>query len=218
MIIAYRPITVNDYIMLFAKLEFELKRKLFHISAILVPVLYSMLPDPVNTVVLIAVTMLICFCDFLRSFLNNFNTKMENIFSAIMRASEGSRPSGFSYMMLGFAVTSVMFEIHVCISAWLVLIFADAAAAVVGQASTNSDASHKTIVGSFAFLTTSLIVSICYLEFYGYDYHFLSLILSTIGATLIEFYNQKLGLNDNFSIPIVFAGVFTLTEIAFSAY
>ena len=194
------------------KLSLEKKRKLFHLSAILVPLLYATLPDHINTIILIAVAMVVGFCDFLRIFVQQFNAKVEGIFDAIMRSSEKTKLSGCTYMMLGFALTGMIFPTYVCIAAWLVLIFADAFAALVGQAA-NPGKSGKTIVGSFAFLTTALIVSICYLEFYGYNYHFLSIIGASIVAMLVEFYNKNLRLNDNFAIPIAFAGTFKLLEM-----
>jgi len=121
-----------------------------------------------------------------------------------MRVQEKSgsfKLSGASFMTIGFFLSALFFPKNLSITSWLILIISDSLAAIVGIRIGTKVYNGKTIEGATAFLLSAILIGISCNIFIGYKTSFLVIVISSIITTAIEFYSQKLYLNDNLLIP-----------------
>lgn len=196
------------------ELDFEIKRKLFHLSSLVVPFFYLllsqlvMLPRLTMIIVLVIVTAVILYVDISRHYNLKVKDAVDNIFSVIMRQRELSGTfalSGMSYFFMGTLLVVALFPRGLAITAMLVLILADTVAALVGMKYGEKLKNGKSWMGSVAFMSVSVLVSIlCYFTI-GYATTFLVILLSSAFTTAAEFYACSWRVNDNILIPLIYA-------------
>ncbi|MFP3012132.1 MAG: diacylglycerol/polyprenol kinase family protein [Rickettsia sp.] len=184
--------------------DFEKKRKIFHLSAIIFPLLYLFIPRTAITLLLFIITAITLYLDVSRNNakISEFVTRF---FSKVIRLEENNGSfalSGISFMMLGFFLTALLFPKNLVICSWLILIISDCLAALVGVKIGNSLGNGKSIAGSVTFLASAIFISILVYFYLGYNTSFIIIIISCIGATAAEFYSKDLRINDNLSIPL----------------
>ncbi|AAU04303.1 diacylglycerol/polyprenol kinase family protein [Rickettsia typhi] len=187
-----------------ADFDFEKKRKIFHISAIIFPMFYLFIPRIAIVLLLFIVTAITLYLDVMRHNNAKIRKFVTRFFSKIIRLKENNGSfalSGISFMMLGFFLTSILFHKNLVICSWLILIISDCLAALVGIKIGNSLSNGKSIAGSFTFFVSALFISILVYFYLGYNTSFIIIIISCIGATAAEFYSNDLRINDNLSIP-----------------
>ncbi len=190
----------------------ELRRKLFHLISITIPILYYNLGEKTGNLVLIIITCFVVAVDILRKYITQLNKIVESIFVNIMRKQEIEQKvflSGSSNMFLGFLITSLFFKSQISITSWMVLIISDAAAAIFGMAFGKKKINGKTIVGSFAFFTSSILVSYICIYLMNYDFHFYTILLSCLVCTFVEFFSKNIKMDDNLTIPLSFCIAFS---------
>jgi dolichol kinase len=62
----------------------------------------------------------------------------------------------------------------------------------------------KSLVGAVAFFISSIFISIIIYFFISHSTNFIIIILSSLAATLAEFYADQIKINDNLSIPLCY--------------
>lgn len=192
----------------FKSLSFEIKRKLFHISSILIPIFYIFTPRFVMTVFLILSTALILYVDISRYYNPKIKGLVIKIFSKIMREEEMSSSlslSGMSYFFMGCLLVVALFPKWLAITSIMILIICDAVAALVGKRFGKPLANGKSLEGFAAFAMSAIIISIiCYL-ISGVGLSFSIIFLASLVTALTEFFSKNLRINDNLSIPLIYA-------------
>lgn len=184
--------------------EFELRRKAFHCLSLVAPIVYHYIPCNIGKSILCALTVTVVISDILRYRYNSVRHYLHIIFGSIMRRKEkNSLFSGLTYAMFGLSITSLLFPKEICIVAWLVLVFSDAIAAIVGLVA--NPVRRKNIYSFITFIISAMIVMTLYFKYIEYVYDIKILAISAIVTAIAEFYSYKLMLNDNLTIPIVCA-------------
>ncbi|CEO16810.1 Cytidylyltransferase family protein [Rickettsia monacensis] len=185
--------------------DFEKKRKIFHLSAIIFPLLYLFIPRTAITLLLFIITVITLYLDVSRHNNAKISEFVTRFFSKVIRLEENNSSfalSGISFMMLGFFLTALLFPKNLVICSWLILIISDCLAALVGVKIGNSLSNGKSVSGSVTFLASAIFISILGYFYLGYNTSFIIIIISCIGATAAEFYSKDLRINDNLSIPL----------------
>ncbi|ABV75558.1 Dolichol kinase [Rickettsia akari str. Hartford] len=185
--------------------DFEKNRKIFHLSAIIFPLLYLFIPRTVITLLLFIITAVTLYLDVSRHNNAKISEFVTKFFSKVIRFEENNgycTLSGISFMMLGLFLTALLFPKNLVICSWLILIISDCLAALVGVKIGNSLGNGKSIAGSVTFLASAIFISVLVYFYLGYNTSFIIIIISCIGATATEFYSKDLRINDNLSIPL----------------
>ncbi|ABV74015.1 DNA primase [Rickettsia canadensis str. McKiel] len=187
--------------------DFEKKRKIFHLSAIIFPLLYLFIPRTAITLLLFIITVITLYLDVSRHNNVRISEFVTRFFSKVIRPQENHSScvlSGISFMMLGFFLTALLFPKNLVICSWLILIISDCLAALIGVKIGNSLSNGKSMAGSITFLVSAMFISILVYFYLGYNTSFFIIIISCIGATVAEFYSKDLRINDNLSIPLAY--------------
>lgn len=187
--------------------DFEKKRKAFHLSAIILPLIYIFISRTSITILLFIITAATLYLDISRHSSIKISEFVTKFFIKIMRADESNGSfalSGSSFMMLGFFLTALLFPKNLTICSWLILIVSDCLAALVGTKIGKSLNNGKSVAGSTAFLLSAIFISILVYFYLGFNTSFIIIIISSIATTAIEFYSKDLKVNDNLSIPLTY--------------
>lgn len=185
--------------------DFEKKRKVFHLSAIIFPLLYLFISRTAITLILFIVTAATLYLDISRHNNIKISEFVAKFFTKIMRNEESNGSfalSGSSFMILGFFLTALLFPKNLVICSWFILIISDCLAALVGTNIGNTLSNGKSLAGSAAFLASAIFISILVYFYLGYNTSFIIIIISSIVTTATEFYSKDLKMNDNLAIPL----------------
>lgn len=198
-----------------AEFDFEMKRKIFHLSSLVIPFLYIFLSKLTMILLLVTFTAVTLYVDISRHYQSQFKKIVDSFFAVIMRQQELSGSfviSGMSFMMMGVTLVVILFSKGLAITAIMILILADSAAALVGVRFGAKLQNGKSIIGSVAFFVTAVLVSMCCYFTIGYSTTFRIILLSSMLTTVAEFYASKWYVNDNILIP----GVYALSTVILS--
>lgn len=187
--------------------DFEKRRKTFHLSAIILPLLYVFVSRTTITFLLFIITALTLYLDISRHNNIKISEFITKLFSKIIRSSESNGSfalSGVSFMMLGFFLTALLFPKNLAICSWLVLIISDCLAALVGLKIGKTLDNGKSLAGTTAFLASAIFISILTYFYLGFNTSFVIIIISSIATTAAEFYSKDLKINDNVLVPLTY--------------
>lgn len=151
--------------------------------------------------------------DISRHYQGTIQDLVDKIFSKIMRKKEKSGSfnlSGVSYMFLGFFISCVLFSKGCAISAFLVLIISDTAAAIVGKHAASTYHHGKSIEGAAAFFLTSFLIGLLSYTFSAYSANFFTIIIASAATTFVEYYSNRFNINDNLAIPLTYGIVISI--------
>ncbi len=185
--------------------NFEVQRKTFHLYSLIIPFFYLFSSKLVATSLLFLITLCVLYLDIARHYNIRIKNFINRFFGKFMRTEEQSgsfRLSGSSFMALGFFLTALLFPKGLAISSWLIMIISDCLAALIGTKIGTKLENGKSLEGSMAFVTSAIFISMLVYFFIGYNTSFTVIIISSIVATVSEFYSKQLAINDNLSIPI----------------
>jgi dolichol kinase len=90
------------------------------------------------------------------------------------------------------------------------LIISDTLAALVGKKVANPTENGKSIEGSVAFCVSAIMIGILSYTFHSYSATFMNIIIAAIVTTLVEYHADKLKINDNLAIPVIFGLILTV--------
>jgi|GEM_PF-248597 len=198
--------------------NWELRRKFFHCASIVFPITYLFLTKLTMVITMLVITGIILYADISRHHNKKIQDLVDKIFKKLMREREYSgtfKLSGTSYMFLGFFISCILFSKGTAISAMLVLIISDTASAIVGKAVEHAKPGKKTLEGAAAFLLTSFLIGVLSYTFEAYDTGFFSILIAAIVTTYVEFYSDKIGVNDNLTIPISYGITISILDFLF---
>jgi dolichol kinase len=187
---------------------FEIKRKLFHLLALIFPISYVITTKLNMSIALTIITGFTLFMDISRHYNEKIKGVVELFFVKIMRKNEKNTKflSGASNMALGFLLTALFFPKNITIMSWFILLIADCNAAIIGIKYGKALFNGKSLEGSIAFFLTSIIIgAISSFLITDYKISISAVLLSAVTATLVEFFSGSWNINDNISIPLSYA-------------
>lgn len=190
------------------KMQFEINRKIFHLASLAIPFIYLFLDRIVMTILLMIFTAIILYVDISRHYNAKIKEIVDKYFAKLMRESEVSGSfhlSGMSNFFLGSFLVILLFSKGLAITALMVLILADSAAAIVGMRYGTPIRDGKSMEGSITFASVTFFVSLLGFFFLGFDTSFLVILLATAITTAAEFFAPKLKTDDNLLIPMTYA-------------
>lgn len=188
-------------------LNFEIKRKLFHLSSIILPVGYMLVSKITMCFILIFITAITIYLDKSRHRNRAIRLVVDKLFGQILRRKEKNDPgvlSGSSYMALGMLISCMLFSKGLAIASWMVLIVSDCFAALVGMKFGKPLMNGKSYAGLLTFFISAIFVSIISYFIEGYSTSFSVIIISSLLTALVEFFSGQLEIDDNLSIPLTY--------------
>jgi len=158
---------------------------------------------------------IVCLCfiglDIFRFLNKRTNVLLTEKTTAIFRKGEEKRFSSMTIFLISTFLILLFFEIEIAITSLIFLVFGDMFAKVFGLAYGRHKLFEKTLEGSLANIGAIIIFG--YMLFFTLDIPLILLISGGIAAVLIE--ALPIGINDNFTIPIISGAVMTAVKIFF---
>lgn len=191
----------------------EVFRKLFHISSILIlPVAYIFLTKHQMLMIVVPFCLLVIATDYFRHRVHFIGVIFNKIFGNLLREKESEENSwtGSSYMAISALLVFVISPKIVAICAFSILAISDGLAALVGKRIVSKPFFEKSVAGSIAFGVSAFIILItCGIltnQTFGY---YLFGIFAVCATTIIEARPSFFNVDDNLTIPLMFAGIMT---------
>jgi dolichol kinase len=181
----------------------EIKRKVLHLMCLIYILAYWYLPKSLVVLGLTIAITIVIFLEVLRFKVPNFNNFFKDNFKGFYRQQEADKISGLVWTLSGGLITILIFSNkYMVFASFLYLVFADAAAALIGRAfGKHKILFGKSLEGSISCFAVCFIIG---LFIFNVQFAFLGAII----ATFIEAIPWKL--NDNFWMQIINAGILTL--------
>lgn len=189
-------------------LDFEIRRKVFHLCSLVFPLVYIFISKITMGIALTVIAGFTLYLDTSRHYNPKIKGFVDNFFGKFQRIEEKSGEfvlSGATYMAFGFLITCLLFSKGLAITSWLVLIVSDCFAAVLGMKYGSPLFNGKSYIGSAAFFFSAMLISIMSYFVIGYNTSFSIIMISCFFCTLIEFFSKQININDNLSIPLTYA-------------
>ena len=180
-------------------------RRLFHLTAgSTIPVAGIFAPELFMVVATAALTAGGLGLDLARFRIERLNRAFLRWLSPLLKAAEGSRITGATYMAMAALAVFLIFDRHVAIAALLFLSLGDPAAALVGERMPGPRIFGKSPVGTAAFIAVSWAVVGVLVAAGVVDYHW-GLMAGAVAAGLAEL--TPLPVDDNLTVPIAAGAV-----------
>ncbi|MDO4183783.1 MAG: SEC59/DGK1/VTE5 family protein [Rhodospirillales bacterium] len=191
----------------------ELQRKAVHLSSLWVPSAIYFVPE-----VLLLPTLVIILCGNIALEYANFKRyrwarkSFGAIFFRLLREKETSRGNfqftGSVYVLASAILCMCLFSKEVAVIAMTVMLISDSAAALIGRTFGKTKIyKKKTLEGTLAFFISALVINLLFIPIYPFR---LASLLACAAATAVEVYEDKIGIDDNLSIPLTFSTVISL--------
>lgn len=125
-------------------------------------------------------------------------------FTIFTRPIEHRNLTGASWVVIGAALTTLIFNENTAIIGLLVLSFADSAAAIIGLKFGKTHLFNKSLEGSAAFFIVAFSI-----VFYLSPAFYIINLITVLAATAVELFSTA-RMNDNLFIPLATAFILTL--------
>ena len=182
----------------------EIYRKFIHISSSVFALALWYFGKDTFLPWLICISIILPCLDYGRHHIDILRRIYNYYFTIFTRPIEYRNLSGASWVVIGAALTTLIFNENTAIIGLLVLSLADSAAAIIGLRFGNTHLFNKSLEGSTAFFIVSLLI-----VFYLSPVFFLINLIAISAATAVELFSTA-RVNDNLLIPIVTASILTL--------
>ncbi len=183
----------------------EIYRKLLHLSSLWIPALIYFAPRPLS----LSVFSLLLFGDSLLEYGHYKRWKWARksfglLFCHILRKKETKRSffqiSGSFYVLIAAIACLLLFGKIIAMIAMTVMLVSDTLAALVGRAVVSKKIyKDKSLAGTAAFLGSAIVVNLLYAPLFPFSVAGLA---ACVVATFAEVFEDKIGIDDNLSIPL----------------
>lgn len=187
---------------------FEIKRKMFHLSAIFFPFLYIFISKYIMCAILFTACTIILSIDIYKHRSEKIKELAESFFNPILRSQEKNGQfllSGASYMFTGLFFSALLFPKGLTINAWFILIISDSVAAIIGMVYGIKLNNGKSLAGSMAFFISAVLISVFSYFIAPHNITFSVIIMACLATTMVEFFSSSIKINDNFTIPLTYS-------------
>jgi glycerol-3-phosphate acyltransferase PlsY len=128
---------------------------------------------------------------------------------AIFRKGEEKKFSSMTIFLISTFITLLFFEIEIAVTALIFLVFGDMFGKIFGLAYGRHKIFEKTLEGTFAYIGSVILFG--FILYTSLDIALIILIAGGIAAPIIEL--LPIGINDNFTVPILSGAVMRATKI-----
>jgi len=182
----------------------EIYRKLIHLSSSYIPFMLWYFGKDTFLPWLIGCAILLPLLDYGRQHNTLLLRIYTGLFTAFTRPIEKNILTGASWVVIGAALTTFIFNENTAIIGLLVLSVSDSIAAIIGIKFGKTKLLSKSLEGSTAFFLSAafIIVTMSSAPFYLN-------IIAVLMATIVELFSTP-RINDNLLIPMVVAFILTL--------
>ncbi|NVM04660.1 MAG: hypothetical protein HWN67_20215 [Candidatus Helarchaeota archaeon] len=177
-------------------LKSELYRKSIHIFSSIIPLSYAFSSKSFILKILIPLAIFLIMIEIIRFNINFINRIYIKILRDIIRVQEIKRFTGATYLLISSVLVISIYDKSIAVACLLFLTLSDSAAALFGKSFGKIKIYNKTLEGTLAFLSTSLII-----VYFIKSLNFITGISGAVTATFVEF--TLVNLDDNLSIPII---------------
>ena len=186
----------------------EIYRKFIHISSSIMALALWYFGKETFLPWLIGAAIILPLLDYGRHHIVLLRRIYTYLFTIFTRPIEYRNLSGASWVVIGAALTTIIFNENTAIIGLLVLSLADSAAAIIGLQFGNTHLFNKSLEGSAAFFIVAFLII-----FYFSPAFFLINLIAVSAATAVELFSTA-RMNDNLFIPLVTAFILTLGGVA----
>lgn len=189
---------------------YEVLRKSIHLSSLWMVVFIGVFPAVLNILLFSFLLFAICFIEY-----GNhkkwplFAETYGRLFNRILREQETQekfRFSGAPYVIAAALMVTILFSDVVAMTALSTMLVGDTAAALIGRkyGKRKINQNKKSVEGSLAFWITSFFILLFFGLLYSQPIWFYMYgILGITAAMFAEIYENRIRIDDNFSIPLV---------------
>ena len=155
----------------------------------------------------------LCFIalDIFRFLHKRTNILLTEKTTVIFRKGEEKKFSTMTIFLISTFITVLLFDFEIAITSLIFLVFGDMFGKIFGLAYGRHKIFEKTLEGTLAFYGSIIIFG--YILYTALDVPLLILISGGVAAPLIEL--LPIGINDNFTVPIISGAVMTATKMFF---
>lgn len=167
-----------------------------------------------RTVALILIGIVsLCFIslDLFRVLHKQTNVLLTEKIKVIFRKDEEKKFSSMTIFLISTFIIVLLFEIEIAITALVFLTFGDMFSKIFGLAFGRHKYFNKSLEGTLAYI--GIVVISIYVLYTMLDMNLFILVVGGVAATLSE--TLPLGINDNFTVPIISGSVMTLMAFGF---
>lgn len=180
-------------------------RQLYHSLSGLSLVLTTSYLDKFTDVYLLLILFFITLViEASRLYLPGINRLFINYFGFLMRSEEKHNPTGTLYYLSGALISILLFPKEIALFSITVLAVGDPSAYIVGSNFGRLRIGKKSLEGSLAFLTASVIAGFLLHNLWG-DLSVIAIITGAVTGTVVEL--VPLRINDNLTIPVTASAV-----------
>ena len=182
----------------------EIYRKFIHLSSSVMALALWYFGKETFLPWLIGVAIILPLLDYGRHHIDLLRRIYNYFFTIFTRPIEYRNLSGASWIVIGAALTTLIFNENTAIIGLLVLSLADSAAAIIGLKFGKTYLFNKSLEGSAAFFIVAFLI-----VFYLSPAFFLINLIVVSAVTAVELFSTA-RINDNLFIPLVTAFILTL--------
>lgn len=180
------------------------------LGGLIFPALAIFIPIWVLNIIIGVITAIFVGWEITRFISHRVNNWMVKHLAAILKKEERFRLTGTTYQLFGSLAVFLLFDKYTAITSLLFLAIGDCMARIIGQRFGKTRLFHKSLEGSLACLGSCLIIGVA-MSYFSPNLTLLVAVIGAVTATLVEL--LPIPIDDNFTIPILSAGVMTLTML-----
>lgn len=186
----------------------EIQRKSFHMLLVIVPIIFYNYGKNIGLAIFMPITAVLVWLDYSRRNNDSIQNLFVKFFGKIMRDHEmqDRKLCGASFVGLAICFNFLLMPMPIAITGFLILVFSDSLAALVGKSVVSQPFFEKSFAGSIAFFVSGLIIMIAVgihyeLKFLFYFFGF----FCTLFVCVLEARPSIFNIDDNFLIPTAFS-------------
>ncbi|HHS50489.1 MAG TPA: hypothetical protein ENN07_05175 [candidate division Zixibacteria bacterium] len=185
-----------------ADLKPEFGRKAVHLFALIIPILYLIVPHRPAMLILASFAFASILMDLLKYYDRRFRLLYLKIGGKMLREHEVKRFTASSYILSAALISFFVFDTWVAIIVITYIILGDTAAAFFGiRFGKHKTINDKTLEGSIAFFLSAYFGAIAFKLFAGLSAPWSAVFTGALVATVVE--SLPLGIDDNFTVPLL---------------
>ncbi|MCX8014578.1 MAG: hypothetical protein N2748_01030 [candidate division WOR-3 bacterium] len=194
----------------------EISRKLVHLIALLIPILYYIIPRREISILLLGLfTLGFIAIDYIRLHVGSIKKLFLLLFGQLLRRKELYTLTGGSYLLLASFVAIIIFPNRgVFISAISFLVIGDTVAALVGLKFGKQKVFRKSIEGTIACLISCIVIAYLVSRLPNKSLPLSIGFTGACTATIVE--ALPIEVNDNVVIPIVSGAIMQILKLFIS--